>query len=135
MTDLAARRAIEALAAAMDADSAMGKSFDFPLVVKHALAEKEEAFHAARAEWLSARGVPAAAPVEPENATDPPRCPNCGSTKTGPTSGNGVGNTMDCLACYADFTPADAPVEPEEGGCDVCSNPNCYRNILPEDGK
>ncbi len=126
--DLAARRAIRLIALALDVEAKI-PSVDFRAVVERALSETD-------AEAIERHSpIAAAAPVEPENATDPPRCPNCGSTKTGPTSGNGVGNTMDCLACYADFTPADAPVEPEEGGCDVCSNPNCYRNILPEDGK
>lgn len=34
-------------------------------------------------------------------------CPNCGSEKVGPTKGNAVGNTMDCLVCYTDFTPGN----------------------------
>jgi hypothetical protein len=33
------------------------------------------------------------------------RCPQCGSTRIAPTKGNGVGNTMDCLSCFTDFTP------------------------------
>lgn len=50
---------------------------------------------------------PSPAPVQAE----PPKCPNCGSDKVAPTAGNSVGNTMDCLVCYTDFTPRATPSE------------------------
>lgn len=53
-----------------------------------------------------------ASPPPPSPTQETPRCPNCGSEKVAPTSGNGVGNTMDCLVCYTDFTPID-PSSPE----------------------
>ena len=59
---------------------------------------------------LASRATPS-----PEGET----CPCCGSTKTGPTSGNAVGNTHDCHVCLTDFTPtasADASPPARERG-------------------
>lgn len=43
-----------------------------------------------------------------------PTCPSCRSTKVAPTKGNAVGNTMDCLICGSDFTPAAPSAAPPE---------------------
>ena len=51
-------------------------------------------------------------PSRPEGET--PKCPCCGSSETGLTTGNAVGNTHDCHACYTDFTPTPAPASGEE---------------------